>query len=180
MEDYLQTIDEIIKREFKVDAKGGAYFLEETTLPNYPKTLVKQKGKMLIYSFDVEDSNDSVFPIFNSRVEGLTSICDYIIFYPKEKILYTFLCDLKSTATSAKKQVESGWVLAKYILNMTQKKLRFKSSEMEFRSLVFSTSNRARFNSSIKKEPYVVLEGSFLKNKLLAAGKTCYLDNLCF
>jgi len=176
----LQTIEEIIKREFLITSKGGNYFLSEPTVPNYPRTNIKQKGKMLIYSFDLQDSNTTVFPIFNDRKKNLTKICDYLIFYPKDNTLFTFICDLKTSQSSAKKQVEAGWVLAEYIINMARKELKFIDVNLEFRAFVFSRSNRSKFASSIKKEKWVELADSKLKNKLLKAGSTVFLDNHCY
>ena len=45
MTDILQTIEEIITKQpdFKINAVGGAYYLEENKEPDYPKTLLKQK-----------------------------------------------------------------------------------------------------------------------------------------
>ena len=182
MTDILQTIEEIIsnKYDFKIPAIGGTYFLEETKIMGYPKTILKQKGKMLIYSFDREDSNDTVFSIFNSSKEGLTKLCDYIVFYPKNETLYTFICEQKTSQSSAKHQVEAGWLLADYILKTASRMMRFKALNIEYRALVFSKSPTAIFSTSIKQEPYVLLENSLLKNKLLRAGDVCYLDNLCF
>ena len=183
--ELLQKIEEIIKRDFAVNAQQGAYRLIEENQPDYPETVIRQRGKLLLYSFDRPDSNESVFPFFNSRVADLTTICDYIIFYPyrirsNQDIVFVFICDLKSNKTSAKRQVESGYVLARYIIEMARKQLRFKSFMVEYRSLVFSLSPIAKPNSNVKPENYVALSGSNLKNKLLKAGSDCYLDNLCF
>lgn len=176
----LQTIEEIIRREFKLSVVGGSYTLEEPSINGYPSTPVKQKGKMLIYSFDVADSNTSVFPIFNSSVRHLTKICDYIIFYPKDEILYTFICDLKSNASSAKKQVEAGRVLSDYIIQMARKQIKFQEVDTEFRSLVISRSATAKPATSVKKERWVILGDSKLKNRLVKAGSTIFLDNFCY
>lgn len=108
MTELLSTIEEIIKRDFKVTFRGGSIMLQEKSIPHYPSTQIKKKGAMQVYKFDVENSNEEVFPIFNATQSGITNICDYIIFYPKNDTLYTFLCDLKSNTTSAKSQVESG------------------------------------------------------------------------
>jgi hypothetical protein len=182
MTDILQKIDEIISRkhDFRVQAVGGAYFLEEPKELNYPKTIIKQRGKMLMLKLDVEDSNKIIFPFFNSEMSGLTQICDYIIFYPKAEKLFTFLCEQKTSASSAKHQVEAGQILATFITKMAQRMMHFKDFEVEYRALVFSLSPTSQFASSIRTEDYAILGGSQLKNKLLKAGETCYLDNLCF
>ena len=182
MTDILQTIEEIISKQhdFKVNAVGGAYLLEEKKESNYPQTLVKQHGKMLIYSFDVENSNDIIFPIFNATYPKLTSISDYIIFYPKNGVLYTFICEQKSSSASAKLQVEAGWLLADYIVKTVRRMLNFKEIKVEYRALIFSLSKTSQFASNPAKEPYIILSNSHLKNKLLRAGDICFLDNLCF
>ena len=182
MTDILQTIEEIITKQhdFKINAEGGAYYLEESNEPTYPKTLIKQKGKMLIYSFDVTNSNDDVFPIFNKYKAGVTSLSDYIIFYPKDDVLYTFICEQKTSTASAKVQVEAGWLLAEYIVKTAGRMLNFKEFKVEYRALVFSLSKTSQFSTSIREEPYIVLQNSQLKNKLLKAGEICFLDNLCF
>jgi hypothetical protein len=107
-------------------------------------------------------------------------LCDYIVFYPKNETLYTFICEQKTSQSSAKHQVEAGWLLADYILKTASRMMRFKALNIEYRALVFSKSPTAIFSTSIKQEPYVLLENSLLKNKLLRAGDVCYLDNLCF
>jgi hypothetical protein len=182
MTHFLQKIDEIISRkhDFRIQTAGGAYFLEEPKEINYPKTVIKQKGKMLMLKLDVEDSNKIIFPFFNGEMGGLTQICDYIIFYPKGETLFTFLCEQKTSASSAKHQVEAGRILAEFIVKMAQRMLNFKHFDIEYRALVFSLSKTSQFASRIREEDYAILGGSQLKNKLLKAGETCYLDNLCF
>jgi hypothetical protein len=182
MTEILQKIDEIISRkhDFRVQAVGGAYFLEEPKEENYPKTLIKQKGKILMLKLDVEDSNKIIFPFFNSEMSGLTQICDYIIFYPKEDKLFIFLCEQKTSKAEATDQVEAGWILAEFIVRMAQRMLNFKQFNVEYRALVFSLSKKSKFSSSTRTDNYVFLEDSQLKKQVLKAGETCYLDNLCF
>lgn len=179
MNELLQKIEEIIKREFKVNAIGGEYAIEEQNEQNYPKTVLKQKGKMLIYTFDTPNSNAQVFPIFESRIEGVTAICDYIVFYPKGNTLFIFLCEQKTSKTSAKTQVEAAFVFANYIVRTAQRLLKFKEYSIEFRALVFSTNQSAKFSTNLQNEGYVKLAHSGLKNKLLKAGGIYHLDNFC-
>jgi hypothetical protein len=185
MNEILQKIDEIISREhdFRVQAVGGTYFLEEPKEPNYSKTIIKQRGKMLMLKLDVEDSNKIIFPFFDSSMNRLTQICDYIIFYPKEDTLFVFLCEQKTSQSSAKYQVEAGLILAEFIVRMAQRMLKFQTFNVEYRALVFSLSDTSRHQqtSKVKKDnDYAILGDSFLKNKLIRAGGDCYLDNLCF
>jgi hypothetical protein len=180
MTDILQKIEEIIKREFLITAQGGSYFLTEQNEPSFPPTLIKQRGKMLIYSFDTEDSNSAVFPIFNSSVSSLTSIADYIIFYPKNDALFVFICNLKSTnRKGANSQAEAGFLLSEYIVKTTQRMMSFKDFKVEYRSLLFWQGNVSRFQTNSKSVPYDILGNSKLKNLRLEAGQDCILDVLC-
>ena len=135
---------------------------------------------MLVYSFDIDKSNEIVLPLFNKYKAGVTSLSDYIIFYPKNGVLYTFICEQKTGTASAKKQVEAGWLLAEYIVKTARRLLNFKEIQVEYRSLIFSMSKTSQFSTNPAREPYVELGNSRLKNKLLRAGDDCYLDNLCF
>ncbi|MEM8524526.1 MAG: hypothetical protein AAGG68_07770 [Bacteroidota bacterium] len=180
MNEILTTLEEILRKDCKINPQGGVYCLHEVNEPNYPITNIKQKGKLLLYSFDTEGSNDTLFWLFNSSLKGLTSICDYILFYPFQDTFFVFLCDLKSSQTSAKVQVETGQVVAQLIIKMLEKHLKFRQKiKIEYRSLVLSTSQRAKFSTNMKQK-YVLLEGSNLENKLLKAGQDIFLDNLCF
>ncbi len=180
MTNILQKIDEIIKRKFKISAEGGAYCLKENNEPKYPVTTIKQKGKILLYSFDMKDSNKAVFPIFNASISGLTSIADYLIFYPKNDTLFVFVCNLKSTNISnANKQAEASWQLSEYIVKTTQRMLNFQDIKVEYRSILFCQNNTSRFTSNSKSMTYDILGNSNLKNIRLEAGEDCYLDNFC-
>jgi hypothetical protein len=176
----LTKLEEIIKTEFRVDATKGSYFLVEEAEENYPKTQIKQRGKMLVYSFDKHDSNDSVFPIFNAKIAGLTAINDYLIFYPKHEKLFIFICDLKTKSASATKQLNSGKALASYIINMAIKQMNFLPVSVEFRGLIFIKDNNPMLKSSTNPQKYSVLGKSKLAKQILKAGIPCYLDRLCF
>ena len=180
MTDILKKIDEIIKRDFKVSAKGNAYRLEENSAQNYPVTTIKKHGKMLMYSFDTEDSNEAVFPIFNASEPRLTLIADYLVFYPKNDTLFVFVCNLKSTQTgNANKQAEASWQLSEYIVKTAQRMLDFNDFKVEYRSILFCLKNTSRFTSNSKSPPYTILENSKLKNIRLKAGENYYLDDFC-
>lgn len=176
----LSKLEEIIKVKFKIATKGGNYQLIEEDITNYPQTLIKQRGKMLLFSFDKKDSNDSVFPIFNAQLPGLTKINDYLIFYPKDDVLYVFICDLKSKSASATKQLNSGKILAEFILNTAIKELDFLPIAVEYRGLVFTKNNNPMLKSSTSPQGYTFLSKSKLKKQILKAGIPCYLDRLCF
>jgi hypothetical protein len=182
METFLIKLEEIIDRKFKMDSPGGSYRLEEPKALDYPPTILKKtEGNMLVYNFDVLDSNQSVFPIFNASAASVTAICDYIVFYPKNEKLFVFLCNLKSKQTAAKSQAEAGWLLADYIVQTVRRLLNFMPVRAEYRSLVFSLDGKVpKLMSNVRKEKmYVPLGNSHLLNKLLKAGRDCYLDELC-
>jgi hypothetical protein len=183
MEAFLIKLEEIIERKFKVDSPGGSCRLEEPKALDYPPTILKKTaGNMLVYNFDVLDSNQSVFPVFNASAASVTAICDYIVFYPKQDKLFVFLCNLKSKQTSAKSQAEAGWLFADYIVQTVRRLLNFMPIRVEYRSLVFSSDAKVpKFMSNVRKDKkYVLLGNSNLPNKLLKAGSDCYLDKLCF
>lgn len=180
MIDFIQKLEEILKREFLITAQGGAYYLTEENEPNYPSTLIKKRETMLLYSFDVVNSNQAIFPIYNDNVPSLTSIADYLIFYPKTDKLFVFICNLKSkNISNANKQAEASWQLAEYIVNTTKRMLNFKEIQVEYRSLLFCQGNTSRFTTNAKKLVYETLGKSGLKNLRLEAGLDCYLDLYC-
>lgn len=179
MEEILATLQEIFRRDCQVDVEGGTYILREPKESSYPLTRIRQKGKMLLYSFDLEDSNASIFGLFNPSVQKLTSICDYFTFYPFQGQLYVFICDLKSGKTSAKSQIETGYVLSQHIVQMLRKQLKFKTIAVECRALVLSTKRYTKGTTTVKNN-YIRLEHSGILKQTLKAGEDIYLDNLCY
>jgi hypothetical protein len=181
----LQKLEEIIKQAFKVAQVGGTLQLEEPEAKGYPVTILKKKGTILAYNFDVKDSNATIFPIFDARVPNLTTIADYIVFYPKNEKLFVFICNLKSKQRgNASKQAEASWLLSEYIVKTAERLLNFPNDmPVEYRSLVFTTDPNTpttRFETNVKQEAYATLERSGLKSKTLKAGEDCFLDALCF
>ena len=66
--------------------------------------------------------NARLFPFFVAHRQGLTSLCDYLLFYePRGSERSTvFLVELKSGGTSGSwNQIRNGKVLAEYLLAMT-------------------------------------------------------------
>jgi hypothetical protein len=182
----LQKLEEIIKQEFKVAQVGGTLLLEEPQVKGYPLTILKKKGAILAYNFDVKDSNNAIFPIFEPNVQYLTTIADYIVFYPyKDETLFVFVCNLKSNnTTGASEQAQGGWLLSEYIVKTVERLLNFPDDmPVQYRSLIFTTNPSVpptRFSSNVKQDPYVPLGRSLLKSKTLKAGDDCFLDTLCF
>jgi hypothetical protein len=110
----------------------------------------------------------------------LTQICDYIIFYPFGQKMFVFLCELKtSNITGSSKQLQASETLANYIINMAMRYLNVKSFDVEYRALVFSTSNTIRFATNVKKDAYLEYP-SGLKHKHLRTGEDCQLDHHCY
>jgi hypothetical protein len=97
--ELLRALDEILKvTPFKVFMEGNTCILEEPAIEDYPSTRIKIKNprEALVYRFDFNRSEIDLFPYLNEKVEGLTRMCDYIIFYQRKGKLYVFLCELKS------------------------------------------------------------------------------------
>lgn len=176
-------IEEIINDDFiEVVPNKGFFYLIEDVLPRYPKTLVRyhKLKSFLPCKFDVKNSND-LFKIFDVRKANLSTICDYILFFLKDGILFIFLCNLKSKNISgSSNQIKASWILTKYIIATASRLRNFEKFKIEFRGLTFSTSNiTTRFSTNPRKDNFDVLGKSGLRNIHLKAGKTCYLDFLC-
>jgi hypothetical protein len=172
MKELLNAIDEIIVSRFKQKTS----ILEESKIVGYPKITIRKTGKALFYKFDTLD----IFPYFNKAVPFLNSMCDYIIFYPYETTLFVFLCELKTKRIhNSSKQLESAKIFAKFIINTAEKHLNFKKFKIEYRALIFSTSDKRRFSTTVKKNAYLQYQASNLKYKHLKANRSCYLDHHC-
>ena len=181
----LQKLEEIIKQGFKVAQIGGTLQLEEPEVKGYPVTVLKKNGAILAYNFDVKDSNKSIFPIFDASIPNLTTIADYIVFYPKNETLFVFICNLKSKQRgNASEQANASWLLSKYIVKTVWRILNFpEDMSVEYRSLIFTTdpnTPKSRFGTNVKQDAYATLKGSRLKSKTFQAGDDCFLDALCF
>lgn len=102
------------------------------------------------------------------------------IHQPFEQKMFVFLCELKTNnITGSSKQLQSSEILANYIVKMATKHLNLKSFDVEYRALVFSTSNTIRFATNVKKDAYLKYP-SGLKHKHLRAGEDCQLDHHCY
>ncbi len=179
----LRAIDEIIKTEpFKVAVKDNSYILEELKKEDYPLTVIKVKKKheALAYQFDFERSHVNIFPFFNEKIEGLTKMCDYIIFYPYKGRMYVFMCELKTRQVKGSAgQVQAAKLFAAYIIGMAKRHLKdFKDFDIQYRALIFSTSNTRRFSTNVRNEPYSQYRTG-LKFKHLRAGEVYRLNMYC-
>ena len=157
MRALLQAIRDVVRPELYKD--GGVIRLEEMAAGSTcgPVTLNKS-GKALVLKLDGlppplcaqrdcqlrYSVNDRLFPLFKSDAAGISALCDYLIFYPENKVedprLFVFLCELKSGRPSgSKKQAENGKLLADYILAMARHHHKLPASPgYEARGLVFS------------------------------------------
>ncbi len=90
--------------------------------------------------------NARLFPFFVSHKEGLTSLCDYLLFYePRGNGSPTvFLVELKSGSTGgARRQLQNGKLLAEYLLAMTTLHGEpHQGSRVRFRGVVFTPRAR--------------------------------------
>jgi hypothetical protein len=89
------------------------------------KTIIHNRNTRVInIRFDFNRSEIDLFPYLNEKVEGLTRMCDYIIFYQRKGKLYVFLCELKSkNVKGSAKQVQAAEVFANFIIRMAKRHL---------------------------------------------------------
>ncbi|OAD21531.1 hypothetical protein THIOM_002696 [Candidatus Thiomargarita nelsonii] len=175
MKELLNALDEIIVPRFK----QRSAILEEPKNAAYPSTKIRKVGKALFCQFDTDELD--IFPYFNQTVPFLNSMCDYTIFYPYENTMFVFLCELKTEkVNNSSKQLESAKLFAEFLINMAEKHLNFKKFMIEYRALIFSTSDKRRFSTNVKKDAYSQYQASQLKYKHLKAGRNCYLDHHCY
>lgn len=76
----------------------------------------KGKEEILLCRFDQRSKNYQLFPYFQ-QVEGMVSMCDYILFVEDDKNLFAFSIDLKDTADSPKPQTIYARTFAEFIVN---------------------------------------------------------------
>jgi len=184
MNELLQALDDILKSQFKMETQSGICILEEPGEPDYPLIKIKKTGKTLLYRFphNVEQGID-IFPLFDRKMADLTKICDYVIFYPYKQgdktTFFVFLCELKTNNTNgAIKQVQATKILANYLIEMAQRYLNFKTFQVEYRALIFSTTNIPKLSTKIK--PDYEVSSSGLKFKHLKTGEDCQLNHHCY
>lgn len=115
---HLQLFQSIIETQFQKNQVGNAYELKELNEPTYPITKVKKKGKASLYSFDTDDN---LFPFFDTGKPFINKACDYMIFVEKGNNLYAFLIELKSrNHKAAYKQLFASEKFVKYLDEMAK------------------------------------------------------------
>ena len=96
--------------------------------------------------------NERLFPFFVPQKEGLTALCDYLIFYePRackpdaEAGSFVFLCELKSgSVKGSRRQLQNGKLLAEYLLAMARLHGEVHAKPIiTYRGIVFSPRTRA-------------------------------------
>ena len=202
MRTLLQAIGEIVRADLKVTGpicleeddpgsrsgpvnlhkRGQAIVLK---LDGLSPPLCRQQGCQLRYA-----ANDRIFPLFEHRKEGLTAVCDYIIFYQErqeggssEPPLFVFLCELKSGRPgSAKAQAENARLMVDYIMAMARHHGRVQAApRIELRGLVFSPRLPATKIKSNDRCAYEVLKEGMpdLKFAYCHAGAQYDLSYFC-
>lgn len=151
MKDLLNAIDEIIIPRFKQTTA----ILGESKKADYPTTKIIKVGKALFCKFDTDELD--IFPYFNKTVPFLNSMCDYIIFYPYEKTMFVFLCELKTEKIkNSGKQVEAAKIFAEFVINIAKRHLNFKSFNIEYRALIFSISKTKKRKFSTNRRLFAI------------------------
>lgn len=108
----LEQINNTLHKGYGEKPKKG---LVEEKQVGYPETKLIYTGALLLYKFD-KDRNVPLFPFF---ADGKAkSMCDYMAFYVKNKTLYIFLLNLKSTSPSNHtSQLAAGHTFAHYLID---------------------------------------------------------------
>lgn len=111
MTETYTSLCEVIHNKYIVDST----FLEE---PNVMKVQINGKpssAECTLYRID--PNKEDPLPFFNRDIEGLKSMCDYIMLVDYQNKLYILLIELKRQGNSkAKKQLEATKVLFDYII----------------------------------------------------------------
>jgi hypothetical protein len=154
----LQAIGDLVRPALRLD--GSPIRLEESDRGSTCKPVVLHRtGPAVVLKLDVPRrdcprsdcgltlaANDKMFPLFRIDKEGLSSVCDYVIFCQEQTpggspTYYALLCELKSgRAGGSKQQIENGALLIDYIVSMAlhHSTLGGRPS-VEKRGVVFST-----------------------------------------
>ena len=185
----IDKLKEIIHPDFKKPPLApGLFILEEKQVAHYPPTNVQFHAGMpfLPCIFDVSDSN-RLFPMFDTKKPGLSSICDYVLFYGKKKkgqaepTLFVFHCNLKSGAKgNSSLQLQASAIFMDFVVKTAHRLLNYEPVDIEFRALKFSTRNTSHFTTNVRNETndWQPLGKSGLLQKDWRAGSTVNLHFL--
>ena len=130
----LEKIKALILDNYCVaDNEGGKYTLKEDALgASCNEVQFNGKHNYIIFKFDqkikYEDKEiDHLFPFYTRKKgfsEGLSSMCDYIIFYKNKKStdLLAVICNLKSgNKANNTNQVKAGEIFARFIFDTAKR-----------------------------------------------------------
>ncbi|AEI47890.1 hypothetical protein [Runella slithyformis] len=143
----LQKIDELIFTGYKEPTSGRSFVLKENAKQaKCTQARFECKQDVLVYKFDKsvkinQKKVDDKFP-FLRDIEGLKSMCDFILFYQKPQKLLVVLCNLKSgNKHNCQAQLKSGRIFAEFLVNTAK---RYYSSDFDnvtinYRQVLFSS-----------------------------------------
>lgn len=178
----IQLFEEVLDSTFKVKPKGNTYDLKETSIPNYPVTKLRKKGKALVYKFDKKQ----IFPFFNSSKEFINKSSDYIIFNEKKDTLFVFVVELKSkNPKDAYPQLFASEKFVNFVHSMVEAYCIINKIPMEgnaglvIRHIVLSLKS-PRFATNVKEDnKYYIHKQYGYKYVHKKAGTDLLLENLC-
>lgn len=130
-----RTLVQALSELVHPDLRHAGLVLDEEQAKSFPPVTLNRRGQALVLRPDRllhvcerpdcharGAVNARLFPFFVAHRQGLTSLCDYLLFYePRGSERSTvFLVELKSGGTSGSwNQIRNGKVLAEYLLAMT-------------------------------------------------------------
>jgi len=140
-----------------------------------------QCPEVIVYRLDLVKTYSSCghviekFPFFNNGIPK--RICDYLIFYEKNSILYSFLFELKSDSIDgAKNQLNSGFHLAQYFVSTARRcSPVIINQKVKYRAILFSTRNVYKTNPS---DPFFSDAGE-VKYREVLCNSSYSLDSFC-
>lgn len=168
-----QKISDIIKSDFKNTFAGGHIVLQDSTSKNVK---INKTGSFLCLQLDKR--NTSIFPFFETSIEGLCKVSDRVMIYPKTDSLFVFIVELKSSnPTGAMKQVRASFELSKYICGTAKRMLNNPTVDIKYRGLIFSHKT-FKGTTKPKNLDYFQDNNSELKYRHLPSGNCFDLDTL--
>ncbi|MDI1444114.1 hypothetical protein [Polyangium sp. 6x1] len=105
-----------------------------------PPVVIKKRGPALVLKLDAPIAR---IPLLRHDAEGLTSACDYLVFYQPEDertpTVYVLLCELKTSHSGgARQQIENGKLLAEFLVSMAvHHRLNQAPPRLQYRGIIF-------------------------------------------
>ena len=180
----LHDIKKTIFAGFENRINGRVFELEETAKQaTCRKAKFETDRDILVYKFDKTPKLNGEpivdkFPFLNDLV-GLKSMCDFMIFYPKEEknTLFVVLCNLKSkNKHNNDDQLESGRIFAQFLAE-TVKRHTKQDWNLEFRRILFSETLLYKGTSKPQKSAWKQKLRNYISNADGVA--TCILKDIC-